>query len=130
MSLSRQQIRELGFQAIFALEINSDQDKALLKKTLFEQNTIDDYFNELVDGVFAVHKELEEKYKPYLKDNWSLERISKTADIAMQIGIFELTKRIDIPKKVSLDQATELAKNFGDESDGKFVNGVLAHFVS
>ncbi len=84
----------------------------------------------MVDGVFAVHKELEEKYKPYLKDNWSLERISKTADIAMQIGLFELTSRIDIPKKVSLDQATELAKNFGDESDGKFVNGVLAHFVS
>ncbi len=66
---------------------------------MFKQNTIDDYFNELVDGVFAVHKELEEKYKPYLKDNWSLERISKTADIAMQIGLFELTSRIDIPKK-------------------------------
>ncbi|OIL79692.1 transcription antitermination factor NusB, partial [Oenococcus oeni] len=88
MSLSRQQIRELSFQAIFALEINSDQDKALLKKVLFKQNTIDDYFNELVDGVFAVHKELVEKYKPYLKDNWSLERSPKTADIAMQIGLF------------------------------------------
>ncbi|WP_080487723.1 transcription antitermination factor NusB [Oenococcus oeni] len=52
------------------------------------------------------------------------------ADIAMQIGLFELTSRIDIPKKVSLDQSTELATNFGVESDGKFVNGVFAHFVS
>lgn len=130
MNLSRQQIRELSFQAIFALEVNSEQDRTLLKSTLFQQNTRDDYFDELVDGVVAIHKELEAQYEPFLKDDWSYDRISKTANVALQIGLFELTQRIDIPNKVSLDQATELAKNFGDDSDGKFVNGVLAHFVS
>lgn len=99
MNLTRQQVRELSFQALFALEVDSEQDQALLKKTLFEQNAIDDYFNQLVAGVLAIHKDLEAQYLPFLKADWPIDRISKTANVALQIGIFELKNRIDIPKK-------------------------------
>ncbi|KGO31733.1 transcription termination factor NusB, partial [Oenococcus alcoholitolerans] len=97
--------------------------------TLFEHNAVDDYYNQLVEGVFAVHKELDEEYTSFLKDDWSIERIPKTSIIALRIGIYEIKKRIDIPNKVAVDQATILAETFGDSSDGRFVNGVLANFI-
>jgi len=61
------------------------------------------------------------KYAP----EWPLEQITNVDRNILRIGIFELVFDPDIPSKVAINEAIEIAKTFGGESSGKFVNGVL-----
>jgi len=78
----------------------------------------------LIDGILenvAVINQMIEKYAP----EWPLEQITTVDRNALRIGIYELKFNNDIPPKVAINEAIELAKNFGGESSGKFINGVL-----
>jgi transcription antitermination protein NusB len=57
--------------------------------------------------------------------NWRLDRMSRIDRNVLRLGVFELKYRPDIPKKVSLNEAVELGKNFGTEESSAFVNGLL-----
>jgi len=57
--------------------------------------------------------------------NWRLERMTKVDRNILRLGAWELSQRKDIPRPVVLDEAVELAKRFGSEDSGAFVNGVL-----
>ncbi len=57
--------------------------------------------------------------------NWRLDRMSRIDRNVMRLGVFELKYRPDIPKKVSINEAVELGKNFGTEESSAFVNGLL-----
>ncbi len=62
-----------------------------------------------------------EKFAP----DWPLEKITTVDRNVLRIGIYELQFNFDIPSKVAINEAIELAKTFGGESSGRFVNGVL-----
>ncbi|MBI2674795.1 MAG: transcription antitermination factor NusB [Candidatus Yanofskybacteria bacterium] len=84
------------------------------------------FIHDLVDGVMKHIKELDkiiEKAAP----QWPLEQIAVVDRNVLRIGLFELLfgKREEVPPKVAINEAIELAKSFGGESSGKFVNGVL-----
>ncbi len=129
MKFSREKVRELVFKALFALENNKQQNFNLLNILLFKKRKPDDYYQQLVKGILPIYHDLEKQYSNFLKSNWSLSRISKTSSIALQIGLYEIKQRIDIPNKVAIDQATNLAKKFGGPKEGAFVNGILARFM-
>ena len=57
--------------------------------------------------------------------DWPLPKITTVDRNVLRIGTFELTYTHEIPSKVAINEAIELAKTFGGESSGKFVNGVL-----
>ncbi|MDP3794242.1 MAG: transcription antitermination factor NusB, partial [Candidatus Uhrbacteria bacterium] len=57
--------------------------------------------------------------------DWPLEKITTVDRNVLRIGTYELLFNFDIPSKVAINEAIELAKTFGGESSGKFVNGVL-----
>ena len=58
-------------------------------------------------------------------DNWDIKRMAVVDRNILRLGVFELTQLEDVPPKVSINEAIELAKRFGDAESGKFINGIL-----
>jgi N utilization substance protein B len=73
-------------------------------------------------------EEIDDIIPKYLK-NWKYDRILSIDRNILRIGVAELVFRDDIPYKVTINEAIELAKRFGDEKSGSFINGVLDNIV-
>ena len=82
-----------------------------------------EYFLELLRAVVKDCAELDKKMKPYL--GRLPEELDPVEKAILRIATYELVARIDVPYKVIINEAIELAKSFGAEESHKFVNGVL-----
>ena len=90
------------------------------------ESTVDDVFfiEELVKGVAQYEKELDDELRP-IAPEWPLEQIARMDRVVLRMGLYELRHGKDVPPKVVINEAVELAKAFGAENSSKFVNGVL-----
>jgi N utilization substance protein B len=86
------------------------------------------YAESLVRGVIAERGELDARISR-ASNNWRLERMTRIDRNVLRLGTWELLHELDTPKAVVLDEAVELAKRFGTEESGAFVNGVLARIA-
>lgn len=133
--MSRKIARELAFKVIFSVDFqheNEDVEKLIMNlEDETKEITQEDkgYINDIVQGVIAKKEELDEKIRKYLK-GWTMDRISKTDLAILRLAIYEITYREDIPYKVSVNEAVELAKAFSDSTSSSFINGVLAGVVT
>ncbi len=82
------------------------------------------FIQELLDGVLQHQKEIDETIVKYAPE-WPLEAITLVDKNVLRLGIAELLHSETVPSKVAINEAIELAKTFGGESSGRFVNGVL-----
>ncbi len=78
----------------------------------------------LIKGIMDNSEAISEAIAKFAPD-WPIERITTVDRNVLRIGIYELMYDDQIPSKVAINEAIELAKTFGGESSGKFVNGVL-----
>ncbi len=78
----------------------------------------------LLRGVMKYADEIDSLITKYAPE-WPLDQITIVDRNVLRVGIYELTHAKDIPRKVAINEAIELAKSFGGQSSGKFVNGVL-----
>jgi transcription antitermination protein NusB len=78
----------------------------------------------LIDGMVAHLPEIDEKIGRYC-DNYEFRRISPVDRNVLRLAIYEMLHRDDIPPVVSINEAIELAKMFGGNESGRFVNGIL-----
>lgn len=138
--LSRHLIREVALQALFPLDFNADLTK---ENAIFDAIKLDHremisedktefvpvYLDMLVSGVYEKKDEIDKVIEKHLKNNWSINRISKIDLVILRIAIFEMTSVIDVPSTVALNEAIELAKTFSDDCSRKFVNGVLSNVM-
>lgn len=83
-----------------------------------------DFIGSLVDGVIANSKDLEDKLQAVATD-WPIKEIARIDRMILEIGLYELENNPDVPAKVVINEAVELAKAFGGDNSSKFVNGVL-----
>lgn len=83
-----------------------------------------DYAAKLVDGAQAHRQAIDEKIRAQA-ENWRLERMPSVDRNILRLAIYEMWFQNDVPKLVVVDEAVELAKRFGSEQSGRFVNGVL-----
>lgn len=84
-----------------------------------------DFIYRLVDGVISHLEELDNTLRPLAPD-WPLEQIARIDRNVLRIGLYELLYcKDDIPARVALNEAVELAKLFGSDNSSKFINGVL-----
>ncbi len=90
------------------------------------ESTVDDVFfiEELVRGVAKYTSVLDDELRP-LAPEWPIEQIARMDRVILRIGLYELTYEKDVPPKVVINEAVELAKAFGGDNSSKFVNGVL-----
>jgi len=86
------------------------------------------YFNRVISAVISNLKEIDGLLESYA-DNWRIDRLSKVDLAVLRLSIAEICYLTDIPDSVSINEAVELAKKFGSDESGKFVNGVLGRAV-
>lgn len=133
--MSRKIARELSFKVIFSFNFQdeNEQIESLINNLEGESNDINaedkEYIKDIVKGVIENKQKLDEIIKKYLKE-WTMDRISKTDLAILRVAVYEILYREDIPYKVSVNEAVELAKAFSDESSPAFVNGVLAGVIN
>ncbi|SUH10658.1 N utilization substance protein B [Salmonella enterica subsp. enterica] len=123
---ARRRARECAVQALYSWQLSQNDIADVEYQFLAEQDVKDVdvlYFRELLSGVATNSAYLDGLMKPYLSaclKSW--DRLKKAV---LRIALFELSKRSDVPYKVAINEAIELAKTFGAEDSHKFVNGVL-----
>ena len=82
------------------------------------------YANLLAQGVAGRITDIDHKISDYAT-NWQIKRMAIIDRNVMRIGLYELQHTTDIPPKVAINEAVELAKKYGDLESSKFVNGIL-----
>lgn len=132
MSITRHQIREVAFQVLFAVNSNPDTDVMTVVDNLLEEKHVSkcpDYLRELVQGVLGHQAELDDEIASKLNSKWTLSRLPKTDLIILRLGLYEIQNCDEVPNKVALNEALQLAKEFSDEKQRGFINGVLSNFI-
>ncbi len=136
--MSRKMAREVAFKYLFETAFQKDESLDELTEMLLttdeeerEDITPEDkkYIDEITNGINEKETEINEAISKHLK-GWTMERISKVDIAILKLAIYEILYREDIPYKVSINEAVELAKTFSDESSPSFINGVLAEIVN
>jgi N utilization substance protein B len=119
--------REAALKMLFAIEA-SETDFETAIATFWREFGGDPetrpYADESVRGVLERREELDETIRG-ASDNWRIERMTRVDRNVLRLGTWELKHRVDVPRAVILDEAIELAKRYGSEESGAFVNGVL-----
>jgi transcription antitermination protein NusB len=87
------------------------------------------FANRLVDGVMATHKELDHLIGAHAT-NWKVSRMPVVDRNILRAALYELLWMSDVPAKVTVNEAIELAKQFADDDTKKFVNGVLDKIIT
>ena len=82
------------------------------------------FIEQLVHGVAKHEKNLDEQLQP-IAPEWPIDQIARMDRVVLRIGLYELQFEKDMPPKVVINEAVELAKAFGGENSSKFINGVL-----
>lgn len=99
----------------------------ILQRNLDEfRSNIDDtnFVEDVVGGVHDHQQDIDNIIGPAAPE-WPVEQIAKIDKIILRIGVYELMIKRDVPPKVAINEAVELAKTFGGENSSKFINGVL-----
>ena len=131
--MNRSAIRENAFKLIYSLEI---QKTDMLQEQIylfFESNDIKDeetikYINDVIYGIEKNNEQILKEIEQNLKEDWKLSRISKMDLAILKLAIYEI-KYKEIPYKVAINEAVELAKKYGEDKSKNFVNGILASVV-
>lgn len=125
---SRRNARERVMQALFALEIGGGTPEAVERTIIrpgFEEDPASREFAELLfRRTLDRRNEAEEVIRRHTR-NWELSRIALIDRIVLRVAICELLTFEDIPPKVSINEAIEVAKKYSTSNSGKFVNGIL-----
>ncbi len=124
----RTQGRELTLQILYQYEINPQDLEPLLQIFWQEHSEASEeirHFTEaLVKGTVEHREELDQVIGRYT-ENWELHRMASIDRNILRFATFELLFREDIPPKVTINEAVDIAKKYSNEDSGKFVNGIL-----
>jgi len=103
-----------------------DLDDALERNINRYKETVEDtdFIRQLVYGVSKTTTVLDKQLQ-LVADKWPIDQIARMDRIVLRIGLYELDHETDVPPKVVINEAVELAKAFGGENSSKFINGVL-----
>ncbi len=122
----RHRARELALQGIYQWRITRG-DEAKIEKQIHAEKNIGRYdkelFSKLLRGALSQHADLEALIAPHL--DRPLDELSPVEFAVLLLGAFELSGHLEVPYKVIINEAVELAKTFGGTDGYKFVNGVL-----
>jgi len=131
--LSRRLARETALQVLFQRDLTKEPLNATEAvqrwAAEFEVPEVSRPFaQELVDGTIAHQNEIDQKIASFAQE-WTISRMANVDRNVMRLATYEILFRPDIPGRVSLNEAIELAKRFGGEESAKFVNGILDKVV-
>ena len=125
--MRRSEAREHLMQMLFEMEVQGDYSQEARER--FEANFLEssgqrEYMDRMF-GVFTDHLEEIDRTLEESSDRWKLSRLAKVDLAILRVAAAELLYMDDIPDSASIDEAIELAKKFGGDDSGRFINGVL-----
>ena len=124
---NRRRSRELAMQALFYVDMRQNNSKEMLDlylQSFKPAKKILPFFLELVNGVIREGDQIDTMIERF-SSNWKMSRMSCVDRNIMRIAVYEMLYRGDIPLKVSINEAIDVAKKFGTEESGAFINGIL-----
>lgn len=150
--MNRKKSRELIMKLLFQMSINKedfrnvltnleeslekkDEDKVTDSSVEVYSENIDklknidmEYVKRVIQGIEKNKDSLDREIEKYLR-NWKLTRLSKVDIAILRICTYEFLYEQDIPEKVSINEAVELAKKYSSEKSAPFINGVLGNII-
>ena len=131
--MKRSAIREAAFKLIYSLEMQEIENLDEQMKLYFEcenitENEAKEYIIDAVKGIKEHLEEINILIEKNLKADWTLKRISKVDFSILKLAIYEI-KYKNLPYKVAINEALEIAKKYGDENSPSFINGILANII-
>ena len=124
----RTKAREAALKILYAVDITGDDPKKCAET--FWQNhdvaepDVREFADSLVLGFYNDRERIDRVISDYTT-NWQLKRMAVIDRNILRFAVYELLYREDIPPKVTINEAIDIAKKYGDKDSGKFVNGVL-----
>ena len=120
---------------LYSLEVQKNKEINIEEQIelYIESNSITnteaiEYMKDAISGIEKNKVEIKALIEENLKSNWKLERISKIDLSLLELAIYEI-KYKEVPYKVAINEAVELAKKYGEDNSKTFVNGILASIV-
>ena len=131
--MTRRQLRENVFKMLFRVEFHDDKelpDQLILFEDELEPITEDDkiYLTNKYKDIYAHIEELDAAINEVSK-GWKTIRMGKVDLTLIRLAVYEIRFEEEIPVKVSINEAVELAKKYGTDDSPAFVNGILAKFA-
>ena len=143
--MNRSTAREIAVHFAFELAFSDERAEALLERELIDESFAlrgreeplyaqmpgegeREYITRLVRGVGSHGAELDGYIDKYAK-GWKFSRIDRVASAIMRVTMYEILYMPDIPNKVAINEAVEIAKKYLDDEVVKFINGILGSFV-
>ncbi|MDQ0194419.1 transcription antitermination factor NusB [Paenibacillus wynnii] len=139
--MKRRIAREIIVQSLYQMEMNEVESAEAVEILLQEASDDNEsdvvitdeiqlkhYVVEHVDGIWEHKVAIDDILEHYLK-GWQMSRLSRVDRQILRLATFEMIFANDVPAKVAVNEAIDLAKHFGTDDSGKFVNGVLGKMI-
>lgn len=123
----RTKARECVLQILYQVDVTDDPISLIMERYWKERKRnpeVIEFANEITKGSFERLKEIDAVISNY-SENWNIDRMPIIDRNILRLATYELLYMDDIPPKVTIDEAVELANRYGSINSGKFVNGVL-----
>jgi len=124
----RTHARECALKILYAVEITKEEPKTCIDNFWLSEEEAEpqvrDFAANLVLGVYKNKDDIDSLLSEHAT-NWQLDRMAVIDKNILRLGTYELVFDEEVPPKVAINEAIEMAKKYGDKDSGKFVNGVL-----
>lgn len=130
--MTRREIRENLYIMLFRLDFHEGEDLKEQAELYLEdldapeknKKELREKFDKVIENLDEIDSKIEEKAK-----GWTVDRIAKAELTVLRLGVFEILYVENVPNKVAINEAVELAKSYGGDKASGFVNGILASVV-
>ena len=130
--MQRSVMREMVFKLLYEIEIQKEVSDNIIDNFVessgISNSEAIEYYKDIVYGIENNKEEIENLISINLKNNWTLNRISKINLSLLKLAIYEMLYK-NLPYKIAINEVIELAKKYADDSSPIFINGVLASVV-
>ncbi|RKN84695.1 transcription antitermination factor NusB [Paenibacillus ginsengarvi] len=140
--MKRRLAREIALQSLYQIDMNEVAPETAIETVLEEARSDNEadlevgsgqlagslYLTDLVTGTIRYKDRIDETLSVYLT-GWKVDRLSRVDRQILRLAAYEMLFGTEVPPKVVVNEAIELAKRFGSDESGKFVNGVLGKLI-
>lgn len=130
--MNRTAARDEAFKLLYSMEIqheiNNDITLLYIENNQITDDNTKEYIIDIAEGIKKYNSEIEELISHNLKAEWQIGRISKVNLALLKLSTYEIIYK-QLPYKVAINEAIELAKKYGEDNAPSFINGVLASIV-
>jgi transcription antitermination protein NusB len=124
----RRKAREVALQFLYALDVNAAADPAPHETEFWARHPVDDETRAFADTLVRGSKQHQEQIDHVIAqfaEHWGLERMAVVDRNILRMAVYELLWQTEVPPKVAINEAIEIAKKFGTRESSRFINGVL-----